>query len=116
MDIRRIDPGPYLSSAVVSGDFVFLAGLVADDLNADVAGQTAQILRKIDHYLKEADCDKSRIVTAQIWLHDIAKWGEMNEVWKGWVDKGNPPARAAVEARMAGERILVEIMVTAVRK
>jgi enamine deaminase RidA (YjgF/YER057c/UK114 family) len=116
MDIRRIDPGPYLSSAVVAGDFVFLAGLVADDLNADVAGQTAQILRKIDHYLKEADCDKSRIVTAQIWLRDIAKWGEMNEVWKGWVDKSNPPARAAVEARMAGERILVEIMVTAVRK
>ena len=80
MDIRRIDPGPYLSSAVVAGDFVYLAGLIADDLNADVAGQTAQILRKIDHYLKEAGSDKSRIVQAQIWLRDIAKWGEMNEV------------------------------------
>jgi enamine deaminase RidA (YjgF/YER057c/UK114 family) len=116
MDIRRIDPGPYLSSAVVAGDFVYLAGLVADDLNTDVAGQTGQILKKIDRYLQEAGSDKSRIVQAQIWLRDIAKWGEMNEVWKGWVDKQNPPARAAVEARMAGERILVEIMVTAIRK
>jgi len=116
MDIRRIDPGPYLSSVVVAGDFVFLAGLVADDLAADVAGQTAQILGKIDHYLKKAGCDKSRIITAQIWLRDIAKWAEMNEIWKGWVDKSNPPARAAVEARLAGERILVEIMITAVRK
>ena len=115
MEIRRIDPGAYLSSAVVAGDFVYLSGLVADDLNADVGGQTAQILKKIDHYLHASGSNKSRIVQAQIWLRDIAKWGEMNEIWKGWVDKSNPPARAAVEARMAGERILVEIMVTAVR-
>src|SRR5438552_16644581 len=78
MDIRRIDPGPYLSSAVIAGNFVFLAGLVADDLAADVAGQTAQILRKIDHYLQEAGCDKSRIITAQIWLRDIVKWADVN--------------------------------------
>src|SRR2546422_3132603 len=103
MELRRIDPGPYLSRAVVAGDLVFLAGLTADDLSADVAGQTAQILGKIDHYLHEAGTDKARLVSAQIWLRDIAKWGEMNDVWKGWIDKGNPPVRAAVEARLAGD-------------
>ena len=116
MDIRRIDPGAYLSSAVVAGDFVYLAGLVADDLNTDVAGQTGQILKKIDRYLQEAGSDKSRIVQAQIWLRDIANWSLMNSAWVEWLDKANPPARATVEARLAGERILVEIMVTAVRK
>ena len=112
---RRIDPGPYLSRAVVAGDLVFLAGLTADDLAADVTGQTAQILGKIDRYLAEAGSDKSHLVSAQIWLRDIANWSEMNKVWTGWIDKDNPPARATVEARLAGERILVEIMVTAVR-
>ena len=115
MTVRRIDPGPYLSRAVVAGDFAFLAGLTADDTAADVGGQTAQILRKIDHYLAEAGSDKSRIVSAQIWLRDIAQWGEMNKVWTGWIDKNNPPARATVEAKLANERILVEIMVTAFR-
>jgi enamine deaminase RidA (YjgF/YER057c/UK114 family) len=116
MALRRIEPGPYLSRAVVAGDFVFLAGLTADDLTADVAGQTAQVLGKIDHYLAEAGSDKTRLVSAQIWLRDIAHWGAVNEVWKGWIDKGNPPARATVEARLAGDKILVEIMVTAVRR
>jgi enamine deaminase RidA (YjgF/YER057c/UK114 family) len=115
MTPRRIDPGPYLSRAVVAGDFVFVAGLTADDLAADVAGQTAQILSKIDNYLAEAGSDKSHLVSAQIWLRDIATWGEMNRAWTGWIDKDNPPARATVEARLAGDRILVEIMVTAVR-
>jgi enamine deaminase RidA (YjgF/YER057c/UK114 family) len=113
--VRRIDPGPYLSRAVVAGDFVFLAGLTAEDRDADVAGQTAQILGKVDHYLAEAGTDKSRVVSAQIWLRDIATWSEMNKVWTGWIDKANPPARATVEAKLAHERILVEIMVTAVR-
>ena len=116
MAVRRIDPGTYLSRAVVYGDLVFLAGLTADDLTAGVAGQTTQILRKIDGYLAEAGTDKTRLLTTQIWLRDIATFGEMNQVWEAWVDKANPPARATVEARLAGERILVEIMVTAARR
>jgi enamine deaminase RidA (YjgF/YER057c/UK114 family) len=115
MTPRRIDPGPFLSRAVVAGDFVFLAGLTADDLTADVVGQTKEILGKIDKYLAQAGSDKSHLVSAQIWLRDIANWGEMNKAWIAWIDKDNPPARATVEARLAGERILVEIMVTAVR-
>jgi enamine deaminase RidA (YjgF/YER057c/UK114 family) len=114
-DIRRIEPGAYLSRAVVAGDFVFVAGLTADDTNQDVVGQTKQILGKIDHYLAEAGSSKSRIVQAQIWLRDIANWSLMNSAWVEWLDKANPPARATVEARLAGERILVEIMVTAVK-
>jgi len=115
MDIRRIDPGPYLSRAVVCGDFVFLAGLTADDRSEDVAGQTRQILRKIDHYLAEADSSRARLLSAQIWLKDIGTWEAMNRVWSAWIDKANPPARATVEAKLAGDDYLVEIMVSAAR-
>jgi enamine deaminase RidA (YjgF/YER057c/UK114 family) len=115
MDIRRIDPGPYLSRAVVCGDFVFLAGLTADDRSEDVTGQTQQILRKIDHYLAEAGSGRARLLSAQIWLKDIGTWEAMNRVWSAWIDKANPPARATVEAKLAGDDYLVEIMVTAAR-
>ena len=116
MDIRRIDPGPYLSRAVVCGDFVFLAGLTADDRAQDVTGQTEQILRKIDQYLAQAGSDKSRLLSAQIWLRDIGTWATMNKVWSAWIDQSNPPARATVEAKLASNDILVEIMVTAARR
>jgi enamine deaminase RidA (YjgF/YER057c/UK114 family) len=115
MDIRRIDPGPYLSRAVVCGDFIFLAGLTADDRSEDVVGQTRQILHKIDHYLAEAGSGRARLLSAQIWLKDIGTWEAMNRVWSAWIDKANPPARATVEAKLAGDDYLVEIMVTAAR-
>ena len=115
MSIERLDPGPRLSRAVVRGDTVYLAGLTADDLNQGVAGQTKQILDKIDHYLKRTGIDKSKLLTVTIWLRDIASFDEMNKVWDAWVDKSNPPARATVEARLAGDRYLVEIMSTAAK-
>jgi enamine deaminase RidA (YjgF/YER057c/UK114 family) len=115
MTICRIEPGTYLSRAVIHGNTVYLAGLTADDLAQDVAGQTQQILSKIDRYLNLAGTDKSKLLSAQIWLRDIAAFNEMNRVWEGWIDRGNPPARATVEARLAGDRYLVEIMVTAAK-
>lgn len=115
MTIRRIEPGSRLSRAVVHGSLVFLAGLTADDLTQDVTGQTRQILAKIDRTLEEAGTDKSKLLSAQIWLRDIATFAAMNQAWEAWLDKANPPARATVEARLANDRILVEIMAVAAR-
>lgn len=114
-DIQRIDPTHRMSRAVVHGDTLYLAGMTAGDLTQDVAGQTRQILAKIDGYLAQGGSDKSRLLSANIWLRDIATFDEMNAVWDAWVDPRNPPARATVEARLAGDRYLVEIMVTAAR-
>ena len=113
MSIKRIQPGPRMSQAVVHNGTVYLAGLVADDANADLKGQTKQILDKIDALLKEAGSDKSKILSANIWLTDIRNWAEMNTVWDAWVAKDNPPARATVEAKLAGPKALIEIMVQA---
>ena len=113
MSVNRINAGPRMSSAVVHGNTVYLAGLTADDTKADVKGQTAQILAKIDKFLAEAGTDKSKILSANIWLTDIGTWGQMNEVWDAWVAPGSTPARATVEAKLANPALKVEIMIQA---
>jgi enamine deaminase RidA (YjgF/YER057c/UK114 family) len=113
MTIQRFEVGPRMSQAVVHGGIAYLAGIVADDLAPSVAAQTRQILAKIDRLLALAGSDKARILKAQIWLSDIRRFNEMNAEWDAWVAPGQPPARATVEARLAGPDYLVEIMVEA---
>jgi enamine deaminase RidA (YjgF/YER057c/UK114 family) len=115
MTIQRIKGGPRMSMAVVHGNTVYVAGQVADDPNADVGGQTKQILGKIDALLAEAGTDKTRILSANIWLRDIATFAQMNAAWDAWVPQGNTPARATVEAKLASPNLLVEIAVIAAR-
>ena len=76
---------------------------------------SVRILDKIDKFLKEAGSDKSKVLSANIWLTDISTWSQMNEVWDAWVSPGNTPARATVEAKLAGPEYLVEIVVVAAR-
>lgn len=114
MSIKRIQPGPRMSQAVVHNGIAFLAGQVAaDKAGASVAEQTKNILDRIDALLAEAGTDKSRLLTANIWLADIGSFAEMNGVWDAWVSPGNTPARATVESRLASPQYTVEIAVTA---
>ena len=86
-----------------------------DAAGRSVAEQTKDILKIIDGLLAEAGTDKSKLLTAQIWLADIATFDEMNGVWDAWVAPGNPPVRACVEAKLARPQFTVEIMVSAAR-
>jgi enamine deaminase RidA (YjgF/YER057c/UK114 family) len=119
MEIRRIEltqpPGPRMSRCVVRGDMVYLAGLTANDTTQDIKGQTRQVLDKIDGYLAQAGTGKSNLLSANLWIKDMALFAEMNSVWNAWVDPANPPARACVQAEMARPEVLIEIMVTAAK-
>jgi enamine deaminase RidA (YjgF/YER057c/UK114 family) len=119
MEIRRIEltqpPGPRMSRCVVRGDMVYLAGLTANDTTQDIKGQTRQVLDKIDGYLAQAGTSKSNLLSANLWIKDMALFAEMNSVWNAWVDPANPPARACVQAAMARPEVLIEIMVTAAK-
>ncbi len=115
MTIKRHNSGPRMSQAVEHGNTVYLAGLTADDKTHDVKGQTNQILAKIDALLKAAGTDKSKLLSANIWLTDISTWSQMNEAWDAWVSPGNTPARATVEAALAAPGLKVEIMVQAAK-
>ena len=111
--IKRIETGPRMSQAVVHGNTVYVAGQVADDPTADVTGQTRQILASIGRLLAAAGTDKSRILSATIYLADIGTFSQMNLAWDAWVPQGNTPARATVEARLAAPQYKVEIQVIA---
>ncbi|MCG8598302.1 MAG: RidA family protein [Kiloniellales bacterium] len=114
MAIKRIEVGERMSQAVVHGEVVYTAGQVAQNAaGASVAEQTRDILSSIDRLLAAAGTDKSKLLTANIWLSDISTFNEMNEVWDAWVSPGNTPSRACVESRLANAKYTVEIMVTA---
>jgi enamine deaminase RidA (YjgF/YER057c/UK114 family) len=112
MSIRRIEPGPRMSQAVVHGGIAYLAGQVGAP-GASVAEQTRAVLAQIDRLLGEAGSDKSRILSATIWLADIGEFATMNAIWDAWVDPAHPPARATGESRLAAPEYKVEIIVTA---
>jgi enamine deaminase RidA (YjgF/YER057c/UK114 family) len=110
--IRRESKG-ILSSAVEYGDTVYLAGITADDQSKDAKGQAAEILATIDRLLAACGSNKSKVLTATIWVSDIRNRATMNEAWTAWTEGKNLPARACIEAKMADPRCLVEIMVVA---
>ena len=111
-DIKRIETGPRMSQAVVHNGTIYLAGQVGKP-GASVTEQTTEVLAQIDRLLAECGSDKTRILSAQIWLADIATFGEMNAVWDAWVPQGHTPARATGEAKLATPDYLVEVIVTA---
>jgi enamine deaminase RidA (YjgF/YER057c/UK114 family) len=111
--IRRLHTGPRMSQAVIHGTTVYLAGQVADDPSQDVAGQTRQILASIDRLLDEAGSDRTRILSATIYLAEIGAFAQMNSVWDTWMPQGHTPARATVEAKLAAPAYKVEIQVVA---
>jgi len=111
--IKRLEVGPRMSQAVIHGNTVYLAGQVADDTSADVAGQTRQVLAAIDRLLAAAGSDKTRILAATVYLADIGTFGAMNSAWEAWAAPGHTPARATVEAALATPAYKVEIVVIA---
>jgi enamine deaminase RidA (YjgF/YER057c/UK114 family) len=115
MTITRHEPSKIYSKVVEANGFVFTAGVVADDISKDVKGQTQQILAEIDRLLKLADTDKTKVVSATIWVADIRSRDAMNEAWNAWTGGENLPGRACIEAKLADPRMLVEIAVVAAK-
>ena len=112
--IQRIDPiGGKLSDAVVHNGIVYLAGQVAENLHASMKEQTEDVLRQIDTLLARCGSNKSRILTATVYVNDMGLKPEMDEAWMAWVDRQNLPARATVEVELGSPDTRVEIMCTA---
>jgi enamine deaminase RidA (YjgF/YER057c/UK114 family) len=115
MPIERLHPGPRMSQVVIHNKTVYLAGQVAEEAaGKGVAEQTKEILSIIDGLLAEAKTDKTRVLSATIWLTSMSTFGEMNKVWDQWVAPGSTPARATVEsAKLAGAQYKIEIAMIA---
>jgi enamine deaminase RidA (YjgF/YER057c/UK114 family) len=113
MSIQRHHVGKRLANMVVHAGTIYLAGQVADDLSADITTQAKQVLAQIDRLLGEAGSNKSRILSATIYLPDMNDFAAMNAVWEAWVPPGEPPARATVQAKLAASGYKIEIQVIA---
>jgi enamine deaminase RidA (YjgF/YER057c/UK114 family) len=116
MSIQRMQTNQRMSQIVIHGDTVYLAGQVAlDKPGASFADQTRNILDRVDALLKEAGTDKTKLLSATIWLSDMRGFGEMNEVWDAWLPANSAPARATVEAKLATPQFTVEIGIVAAK-
>lgn len=114
MTITRINAGARMSQAVIHGDTVYLAGQVGAP-GESVTEQTKEVLAKIEDLLAQAGSSKSQILSATIWMADMADFAEMNAVWDAWVDGKDAPARATGEAKLATPDYKVEIIIVAAR-
>jgi enamine deaminase RidA (YjgF/YER057c/UK114 family) len=112
-EVLHIDPGPRLSEATIHGHRMYLSGMIPEDTSLDIAGQVRQALAEVDSLLAKGGSDKTRILSAVIWLADIGDFAAMNAVWDAWVVPGQTPARATVQARLSDPAMKVEIMVVA---
>lgn len=115
MPITRHESSAILSEVVEANGFVFTGGVIADDPTQDITGQTQQVVREIDRLLGLCATDKSRIVSATVWVTDMRNREAMNEVWSAWTGGKDLPGRACVEAKLADPRLLLEIAVIAAK-
>jgi enamine deaminase RidA (YjgF/YER057c/UK114 family) len=111
--IRRYDRNPRLSRAVVYAGIAYFSGLTADERNGDVRAQTREILAKADALLEKVGTGRANVLTAMIYMRDIAEFQAMNAIWEEWVDRDSPPARATVECQLAASDVAIEIQFTA---
>ncbi|WNJ87912.1 RidA family protein [Bosea sp. 685] len=111
--MKHIRPAKRLSGATVHGGIVYLSGQVPDNLDVGIEAQSREVISKIDAILKEAGSDKSKILSATIWLPDISDRDAFNTVWDAWAPEPGP-ARACVESRLADAKIKVEVAVIAI--
>ena len=113
--IKRF-PGltPTRSRAVVHDGLVFTVAVAPDPVTASMYEQSVRALHRIDESLALCRTDKSKILTAIVYIADMKRKSEMNRAWDEWVDTSNPPMRACIGVDLEPPHI-VEIVVTAAK-
>lgn len=116
MSIERIGVAARYSDAVICGNLVFLSGHVPEaSKGQDIGAQTQDVLTQIDETLRDCGTDKTKILSATIYIADMKNFAGMNAVWDKWVAPGHTPARATVEAKLASPDYGIEIVMVAAR-
>jgi enamine deaminase RidA (YjgF/YER057c/UK114 family) len=115
MSITRHDLNENMSKMVEYSGVVYIAGTTAGDNSVGMKEQTEQVLARIDGYLETAGTDKSKLLSAMIFISDMSQKPAMNEAWGAWIDRDNPPTRACVTAELGSPQTMVEIVVTAAK-
>jgi enamine deaminase RidA (YjgF/YER057c/UK114 family) len=104
-----------LHRVVAHNDTLYLAGITADDHSVGIAGQTAQILARIEALLTEYGSDKTKVLSATVYVTDLQSKPAMDDVWIGFFTPDHLPARATVGISDLGRNILIEVAIIASR-
>jgi enamine deaminase RidA (YjgF/YER057c/UK114 family) len=112
-EIKRLETSQRMSQVVIANGIAHLAGQVPATTGASIAVQTTEVLNRIDALLAAAGIDRTRLITANIWLSDPKHFDAFNAVWDAWVPAGHAPARACVQALLMKPGLDVEVAVTA---
>jgi enamine deaminase RidA (YjgF/YER057c/UK114 family) len=115
MSIERHEISGHLSKAVEHNGTVYVAGTTAENKSVGMKQQTEEVLKKIDGLLAKAGTHKSKLLSATVYISDMAQKPAMNEAWLAWIDRKNPPTRACVAVELGSKDTLVEIVVTAAK-
>ena len=115
MSIQRHEISGHLSKAVEHNGTVYVAGTTADNKSAGMKQQTEEVLKKIDGLLAKAGTNKSKLLSATVYISDMKQKPAMNDAWLAWIDPRNPPTRACVAVELGSKETLVEIVVTAAK-
>lgn len=115
-EIQKINSTPVMSAVTVFNQVVYLSGQVPKNTDLDVAGQTREILSTIEELLALANTDKTRLLSVQIYLKNLADFATFNTIWIDWMEGCVAPSRATIQADLVNPDWLIEIAVTAAQK
>lgn len=115
MNAKRHDLNETMSKVVEYNGVVYVAGTTAPDTSVGMKEQTEQVLARIDGYLAQGGTDKSKLLSATVYISDMLQKSVMNEAWNAWIDPKNPPTRACVAVELGTPQTLVEIVVNAAK-
>lgn len=112
-------PNPY-SYGILSGDTLFLAGLVSRNgkdnsiVEGDITAQTKTVLENAGQILKAAGMTFGDVAASRVYITDTANFQAMNATYQPYFASA-PPARATVKAGLMGPQYNVEITLVAVK-
>lgn len=112
--ITRIESNARVSRVVIHNNVAYFSGLVALDFSEDIRGQTKQVLNRLEEYLEAAGTDRSKLLSVQLWVKDIAgDIAGLNEVWTEWFADHEKPSRATCQVVFDEEDIRLELVAIA---
>lgn len=114
--ITRREKTPIMHRIVEHNGVIHFGGVLADHLNGvSMRGQITQVCAKLDKLLADAGSDKSKLISATLFITDMNQKQEMNEVWTSWLEARDLPTRATIGVSDLGQDVLIEVVVTAAR-
>ncbi|MFW1735951.1 RidA family protein [Acinetobacter sp. ULE_I001] len=112
-DIQKLNSNQVMSAVTIFNKVVYLSGQVPKNTQQDIIGQTQEILATIDQLLLEANTDKSRLLSAHVYIKNLDDFATFNTIWIDWLEGCVAPSRATIQADLVNPDWLIEIAVIA---